>query len=273
RYFLPPPRAACRMVADVDELRMALVRREGGGGTAETSFSLPESARVIVGTGAEADALAWVAGKHGWPMVRGVVAAETSPDGGLRVTHTVHAGRFRRAVEIADEGAPVVLIVPTGLRTPAQRERAAALLAQEHPLLGERVSMDRHEGAAGRPDLGTARVVVAGGRPLRDAETFERLAGGLADVLGGAAAASGGAVNAGIAPSWMLIGQTGRTVAPDLYVALGISGSDQHVAGMQGAKTIVAVNTDADAPIFRVADFGLAADLHSVVPEWIAKEK
>lgn len=122
-----------------------------------------------------------------------------------------------------------------------------------------------------RPKLANARVVVAGGRSLRDAETFERLIGGLADKLGGAVGASGGAVHAGLAPSELLIGQSGQSVAPDLYVAVGISGVDQHLGGMKDAKVIVAINSDPDAPIFRIADYGLVADIHQAVPELLER--
>jgi|GEM_PF-332444 len=272
-YALPTPRAACRFVRDLDELLAALGAAQSGGGGApaeQSTVALPDDERIVVGSPAEADALVWVAGRRGWPLVPNVESASLQGDT-LRVTHRVYAGRFLRTLDLPLANTPLVLIAPEALRTDAHRARVSALLADERPQLGERVSLDAPDAA--RPDLGAARVVVAGGRVLRDAETFERLVGGLADALGGAAAASGGAVNAGIAPSWMLIGQTGRSVAPDLYVALGISGSDQHVAGFQGAKTVVAINTDAEAPIFRVADLGLVADLHKVVPAWIQKAR
>ncbi len=122
-----------------------------------------------------------------------------------------------------------------------------------------------------QPTLKNARVVVAGGRVLRDAETFERLIGGLADKLGGAVGASGGAIHAGLAPAEALIGQTGQRVTPELYVAIGISGVDQHLGGMKDSEVIVAINTDPDAPIFQIADYGLVADIHQAVPEMLEK--
>ena len=225
----------------------------------------------LVGLASVGDILARVAGLRNLPMVSKVVGMEKVGED-FQFRCPMNQGNFIATVGIAGEQA--VFSVLGGAF--GQQERTAA----QSPV--EEVGVDalptgmvwlglEEAGERKRPELKDARVVVAGGRVLRDAETFERLIGGLADKLGSAVGASGGAVHAGLAPAEALIGQTGLRVAPELYVAVGISGVDQHLGGMKDSKVIVAINNDPDAPIFQIADYGLVADVHQALPEMLEK--
>ncbi|HEY3783241.1 MAG TPA: FAD-binding protein [Fimbriimonadaceae bacterium] len=219
---------------------------------------------ISVSSMASKDLLARVAGLMDAAMVTDAIAVE-SP---TLFKRPVVAGSMIATVEVVQ--LPVVITFrPAGFK--ASPSGTSPVKAVSLPIEGKakRISATGHSGS--RPDLSQAKVVVSGGRPLKDAATFESVIGGLADALGGAVGATRAAVDSGIAPNELQVGQTGKIVAPDLYIAAGISGSTQHMAGIKDCKTIVAINKDPDAPIFEAADFGLVADLYEAIPEIRAK--
>ncbi len=197
------------------------------------------------------------------PQVSDVMAIESA----TRFRRPVYAGNAIATVE-APAGRQVVATVrvasfqaaPAGTPAPVETVTVDVPL----PTATRFISVTAARGD--RPDLQTATRVVSGGRALGSAENF-RLIQGLADKLGAAVGASRAAVDAGYAPNELQVGQTGKIIAPELYVAVGISGAIQHLTGIKDARTIVAINKDAEAPIFEVADLGLVGDLFSLVPE------
>ena len=179
----------------------------------------------------------------------------------------IYAGNAIATVQSTD-GTKVITVRTTGFDAAAASGGSAAVESAAAQADSGKSSFTRSEIAKNdRPELTAAKIIVSGGRALGSAEKFNEVMTPLADKLGAAIGASRAAVDAGYAANDLQVGQTGKIVAPQLYVACGISGAIQHLAGMKDSKVIVAINKDPEAPIFSVADFGLEADLFAAVPE------
>ena len=229
------------------------------------------AAVLVAATPLAKDAGARLAARKGWGMLADIVDL----DGDLVATQNVFGGATTVRARVRT-GTPVLAVKPNSF--PVQEAPAPAEVTQLDVAEGRdaaRVTDHVVQEQGGRPDVSEAEIVVSGGRGLQDPSNFA-LVEALADTLGAAVGASRAAVDAGWYPHQHQVGQTGKTVSPQLYVAVGISGAIQHRAGMQTSKTIVAVNKDADAPIFAISDFGVVGDLFKVVPrltDEVAKRK
>jgi electron transfer flavoprotein alpha subunit len=204
------------------------------------------------------------------PMVTDVLAIEEK-DGSISYRRPINAGSMLATVKVEGERR-VLTARSTAFEAPAAQAGTSPVERFELDVASLPNGMEfvsREQRKSNRPDLTEARVVVCGGRPLKDTETFERLVGGLADALGGAVGATRAAVDAGMVPNDYQVGQTGKVIAPELYIGIGISGAIQHLAGIKDSRVIVAINRDPDAPIFQIATYGLVGDLHQLVPQLI----
>ncbi|HEY3695698.1 electron transfer flavoprotein subunit alpha/FixB family protein [Phenylobacterium sp.] len=181
----------------------------------------------------------------------------------------IYAGNALETVQSSD-GKKVITVRPTAFKAAEEGGQAPVETIDAGPGAPKTRFVDQQLVKSVRPELSGARIVVSGGRAMGSAEEFQRVIEPLADKLGAAVGASRAAVDAGYAPNDYQVGQTGKVVAPQLYIAIGISGAIQHLAGMKDSKVIVAINKDADAPIFQVADYGLVADYKNAVPELMA---
>lgn len=191
------------------------------------------------------------------------ITAVKSPD---TFERPIYAGNAIQTVQSTD--AKKVITVRTASFAAAPEDGSATIETVSVP---EPVGISEFEKAelakSDRPELTAARIVISGGRGMQSGENFKKYIEPIADRLGAAMGASRAAVDAGFAPNDLQVGQTGKVVAPELYIAVGISGAIQHLAGMKDSKVIVAINKDAEAPIFQVADYGLVADLFQALPE------
>jgi electron transfer flavoprotein alpha subunit len=247
---------------------------------ASLEHQLPENvAPLIVGLMADHDAFlapATTNGKNIAPRVAALldvmqisdIIGVEGPDSFIR---PIYAGNAIAKVQTSDKKLVITVRGTAFDKAAAEGGSAAVEAVGGSNDAGIASFVSAEIAASERPELTSARVIVSGGRGVGSGENYHKIIDPLADKLGAATGASRAAVDAGFVPNDYQVGQTGKIVAPDVYIAVGISGAIQHLAGMKDSKTIIAINKDEDAPIFQVADIGLVGDLFSIVPELTEK--
>ncbi|MEJ2816110.1 electron transfer flavoprotein subunit alpha/FixB family protein [Caulobacter sp. CCG-8] len=280
--------AALKLSGDVD----VLVLGKGVSGVAAEAAKIAGVRKVLVsesealGHGiaeAEADAVLAVAGAYDAILVpatsggknfapRVAAKLDVAPISDIvdvvsadTFTRPIYAGNALETIQTSD-AKKVITVRPTAFAA-AGEGGSASVETVGGADAGKTRFVSEEMVKSDRPELAAAKIVVSGGRAMGSAEEFQKVIEPLADKLGAAVGASRAAVDAGYAPNDYQVGQTGKVVAPALYIAIGISGAIQHLAGMKDSKVIVAINKDADAPIFQIADYGLVADYKTAVPE------
>ncbi len=288
-----PSRSAIAAAAKLGEVHV-LVAGSGVGATAEAAAKIAGVSKVLVADDAAyahvlAEPLAALiislagnyshilqaataAGKNVLPRVAALLDVQPLSDISDVVdadtfVRPIYAGNALATVKSADAKKVITVRASSFDPVPAEGGSAAIESVSAAGSDGKSAYVGSELSKSERPELTAARVIVSGGRGMQNGENFTKLLDPVADKLGAAVGASRAAVDAGYVPNDYQVGQTGKIVAPDLYIAVGISGAIQHLAGMKDSKVIVAINKDEDAPIFQVADYGLVGDLFTLLPE------